>query len=849
MDKVKGTDTIELVVARYNENLDWLKLLPKNVKVTVYNKGNDDIDVPFIRLPNVGRESGTYLHHIIENYKTSSFSHTTVFCQGDSLFHSPDFIELIKHAHLFEPVQPLSAWYWPEGEPPHFFSNPPKVVLEHSSSKKAWLDHKYRVHVEYMDKNFATKYPYYYMEYYYTKFIDGVKNAYNLPDDETMFLFNAKRFKIKHVIDSNYDQDELFPVCYAGLFAVKRDVILENSLDFYENIQDILLNDIRIDNRNKPIDTGLFLEKLWLVIFNYKKHNKNFLLVKDYPLLTYKLVPSKNSASLSFYNVFCQIYAEFSLDKHKFSFYISKSSIYLKSYGSASASGSYLVSYNPKFNDHKIQNILKDKSEFSLLVEFKEKSNTLYVFVNKHKFIKYTFTKKFHHLKDINIFNLVKYNFDPKQLPEPEPQMSKIKFGGEGDDSECNIHNYYTPKCNKILLKQEEKEYEGAEGKGTEGVELYPTLNDPNFVLKIAEKKEFNDYQYDGDIPDTLKEFKQHIDDLSKADFELSPHQTFVKNFMSFQTPYNSLLLYHGLGTGKTLSAIGIAEETRVYLKQMGINKRIIIVASENVQDNFRLQIFDERKLTYEDGAWKIPGYIGMKLLKEVDPMNMIGSGDDNKNKIVIKVRHIINTSYIFMGYLQLANYIIKIAKNIKKHDDKDDSKELLREKIEVNNSVVSRLRNEFNDRLIIIDEVHNINTDDNKKNKKASHNLELLVSIAQNMRLLFLSATPMFNSYREIIWLINIMNMNDQRGRITAGEIFDEDGKFKDGGEELLVRKINGYISYVRGENPYTFPYRVYPQVFDKAKTFPQVEYPEYQLNLKTVSYTHLTLPTIYSV
>jgi hypothetical protein len=78
---------------------------------------------------------------------------------------------------------------------------------------------------------------------------------------------------------------------------------------------------------------------------------------------------------------------------------------------------------------------------------------------------------------------------------------------------------------------------------------LYPSLNDPNFSLKIAEKKEFHDTKYDGEIYD----LKKHSDVLSKADFELSPHQMFVRNFLSFQTPYNSLLLYHGLGTGKCL--------------------------------------------------------------------------------------------------------------------------------------------------------------------------------------------------------------------------------------------------------------------------------------------------------
>ena len=115
---------------------------------------------------------------------------------------------------------------------------------------------------------------------------------------------------------------------------------------------------------------------------------------------------------------------------------------------------------------------------------------------------------------------------------------------------------------------------------------LYPNLNDPNFNIKIAEKKEFNDTQYDGKITDVEKQ----AEILCNADYELAPHQLFVRNFLSFQTPYNSLLLYHGLGTGKTCSAISVSEEMRDYLTQMGITSKIIVVASPNVQDNFKFQ-------------------------------------------------------------------------------------------------------------------------------------------------------------------------------------------------------------------------------------------------------------------
>jgi hypothetical protein len=81
-------------------------------------------------------------------------------------------------------------------------------------------------------------------------------------------------------------------------------------------------------------------------------------------------------------------------------------------------------------------------------------------------------------------------------------------------------------------------------------------------------------------------------------------------------------------------------------------------------------------------------------------------------------------------------------------------------------------------------------------------------------------------------------MNTNDRRARIEVRDIFDKNGNFKKNGEELLIRKATGYISFVRGENPYTFPYRVYPSEFAKDKTFPVIEYPSYQMNLKKIKH-----------
>jgi hypothetical protein len=83
-------------------------------------------------------------------------------------------------------------------------------------------------------------------------------------------------------------------------------------------------------------------------------------------------------------------------------------------------------------------------------------------------------------------------------------------------------------------------------------------------------------------------------------------------------------------------------------------------------------------------------------------------------------------------------------------------------------------------------------------------------------------------------------MNANENRGLIEIKDVFDKKGNFKEGGEELLVRKLTGYVSFVRGENPYIFPFRVYPNYFSPKDTFfenPDLAYPLYQMNGKKIN------------
>ena len=293
-------------------------------------------------------------------------------------------------------------------------------------------------------------------------------------------------------------------------------------------------------------------------------------------------------------------------------------------------------------------------------------------------------------------------------------------------------------------------------------------------------------------------------------------------------------MLYHGLGTGKTCSAIGVSEEMRDYLKRIGTKpktQKIIIVASPNVQKNFRLQLFDERKLEKKNGIWNIQNCVGNKFLKEINQeINPEYIKDIPKKIIIRQIENIINNSYLFIGYGQLANWIAKLS-DTSKIDNKKHKSVIVRNK----------LQKVFNERLIIIDEIHNIRLADTKTKKVFTDELEKLVRNADNMRLLLLSATPMFNSYTEIIWLINLMNINDKRSIMNIKSVFNKDGNFitkddKEIGKELFERKITGYVSFVRGENPYIFPYRIWPSQFNNTNSIFNDSYPEFQLNGKAI-------------
>lgn len=89
-----ATTDLEIIVARYKEDISWIEKIKQNHIYTIYNK----YYTQDISLPNIGREGHTYLYHIYHNY--DNLSNINLFSQGDPIFHDHHFIEKINHFNL-----------------------------------------------------------------------------------------------------------------------------------------------------------------------------------------------------------------------------------------------------------------------------------------------------------------------------------------------------------------------------------------------------------------------------------------------------------------------------------------------------------------------------------------------------------------------------------------------------------------------------------------------------------------------------------------------------------------------------------------------------------------------------
>ena len=202
-----------LIIARYNEDLEWLKEY-SDFEITVYNKGENLKEnklFQVINLENKGRESHTWIHHIVNNYY--HLNEVNIFLQGkiDDLncmaYKNPnDYLDKInKYGFSVSRYGLLGPFHW-----------------------------DWNVNIN--------------------KDIRYVKQWENNEISRSKIGFR------------NFAK-ELFPeiplfvaTSYSGCFAVKREAIHLNDLLFYKKLLNIL-------SRHKNPIEGHYMERLWCYIF------------------------------------------------------------------------------------------------------------------------------------------------------------------------------------------------------------------------------------------------------------------------------------------------------------------------------------------------------------------------------------------------------------------------------------------------------------------------------------------------------------------------------------------------------------------------------------------------------
>ena len=266
----------------------------------------------------------------------------------------------------------------------------------------------------------------------------------------------------------------------------------------------------------------------------------------------------------------------------------------------------------------------------------------------------------------------------------------------------------------------------------------------------------------------------------------LFTHQEIVRDYLNIYTPYRGLLLFHGLGSGKTCSSIAIAEG-------MKTNKRIFLLTPASLKMNY----FTELKKCGDD------------LYKKDQHWEFVSIAGKPENVEILSKTLSLSREYVrkrkgawMVDVSKKHNYSLLTADNQKQIDDQLN--EMIRVKytdINYNGINMKKLktitgdftRNPFDNCVVIVDEAHNlVSRIVNKLKVKSSVSYKLYdyLMSAQNAKIVLLTGTPVINYPNEIAVLYNILrgyikswtfklnvNTDDKTNSERILELFSKEG------------------------------------------------------------------------
>ena len=281
------------------------------------------------------------------------------------------------------------------------------------------------------------------------------------------------------------------------------------------------------------------------------------------------------------------------------------------------------------------------------------------------------------------------------------------------------------------------------------------TFSDESSSSSSSKKKKSRSQKIVHTLPPSRQEFienmKKLLKDEDKGEGEDKDdgqiQQRVVAEYLKLHTPYRGLLLYHGIGSGKTCTSIVAAEGLKS-------EKKIIVMTPESLTTNFFKEIkkcgdesfrMDQRwihkKVSERREAEELSKVVSLDVETILEKGVWLGAAEEgeplsqeDQEEVNLQVDKMIRAKYRSIAYNRMTEELMK--------------------KLTENET-----KNPFDDSVVIIDEVHNFVRQIAKEKDPISVRLYHYLMGAQHCKLVFLSGTPIVESPYEIAIIFNMLH------------------------------------------------------------------------------------------
>ena len=367
----------------------------------------------------------------------------------------------------------------------------------------------------------------------------------------------------------------------------------------------------------------------------------------------------------------------------------------------------------------------------------------------------------------------------------------KLKLPAVNDNTKRDIFKTDISKCNDPKLYS----HDG----------VIDRINLDKWVL--PNRKDFMDFLKNDFNTATFKNKRKAIKLWLERDskfIDISPfkHQKFVSDYLSEYSPYRGLLLYHGLGSGKSGASIMIGEGF--------LNRHVVILLPASLRDNYITEIstfaeiaykknYHWCKIRFEEGTSKLEReYMEMfntknldkELIDKIVKNKKIGSrnirsiwmidytkdapnydmlSEQEQSEVNDQIKIMIDHKYSILHYNAGQYTITKILERLipnyqiiysKLFGEMSVSKMTNKDRDILLNYIYNpdnNIDNPFNNKILIVDEIHNLTSKMVGSGFNGSRLYELIIR-ATNLKIVFLSGTPVINNPFELALMFNML-------------------------------------------------------------------------------------------